>query len=150
MDSKSKSEPWQPADTAIIADKSRLIDDMFQKHHLSRLEMWVPEVGLFKAPKQPMSYVKRQAAKEEILITPMRLVMTWDPGKGLRRELVQVLTKPMQTDAAKKKEFFYKISPREEVTISRLIAGIKDINKAIDSLITEANRFYLLYCYPHQ
>lgn len=97
-----------------------------------------------------MSYVKRQAAKEEILITPMRLVMTWDPGKGLRRELVQVLTKPMQTDAAKKKEFFYKISPREEVTISRLIAGIKDINKAIDSLITEANRFYLLYCYPHQ
>jgi len=123
---------------------------MFQKHHLSRLEMWVPEVGLYKAPKQPMSYVKRQAAKDEILIHPMKLVMTWDTDKGLRRELIQMISKPMQTDAIRKKEFTYKISPREEVTISRLIAGIKDMNKAIDSLITEANRFYLLYCFPHQ
>ena len=123
---------------------------MFQKHHLSKLEMWVPETGFYKAPKQPMSYVKRQSAQEEILIIPMLLVMTWDPAKGLRRELVQTITKPMQTDVNRKKEFLYKISPREEVTISRLIAGIKDINKAIDSLITEANRFYLLYCYPHQ
>ena len=116
---------------------------------LNRIEMDVPEVGLFVSSNlYPVAHFKRQTHLGESLVKPMRYIVTYNPKWGMRRCLEITLTKPMQIGSGQISGYTYEVSPRTDVKISRLVVNLEDLDKAIEGLIAEGNRFYFLFCYP--
>jgi len=103
----------------------------------------------------PLAHVKEGVPMKEQLLKPMKLrwEMVWDKAVGhLERNLVQELTKPVNlrlfNKSSKNPGFSYKIKTKENVVITRLIVDIKNVEDGITQLMNEANRFYILYCFP--
>ena len=96
-----------------------------------------------------MAHVKHKDHASEVLVKPMKFVMYYDYKLGLRRCIEVQLTRPMQFNRGQVPGFSYEVSPKSDVRISRLVVDLKDLEHAIDELIAEANRFYLLFCYPY-
>lgn len=116
---------------------------------LARVEINIPDVGLFYSDTYPVPYVKRRIIINEQLLKPMKFVTTFNPADGgLKRFVTQSLSKPMQLTISKTRGFIYQLTPRSDAVISKLVVNLDDLDEAISYLIAEANRFYLLYCYP--
>ena len=115
---------------------------------LHRCELIVPSVGLCSSSRYPIAHVKSQEVPSETIVKPMKFIMYVDHKLGLRRVVEQQLTRPMQLNRGQIPGFSYEVSPKKDVKISRLVVDLKDLEHAIVELIAEANRFYLLYCYP--
>lgn len=118
---------------------------------MHRAEIILPYVGLMLSKDYAMAHVKKRTEPIDILVRPMKFVMIHDSERGLVRYVEQPLTKPMQfgTAAIKTNGFSYSLSPRTDASVSRLVVNMEDLENAIDLVIAEANRFYLLYCYPY-
>jgi hypothetical protein len=150
MDTESKSTTGQPVDWSAFYDKCKNVDSLFYNHGLSRIELCVPDVGLFAAgPSCPIAQITRKVHDKDILVKPMKYVVSFDATRGLQRCLDITLTKPMQFGCGQRKGFIYTIVPRKDVVISRLVVNLADLETAINNLIAEGNRYYFLYCHPY-
>ena len=150
MDQEPQSASWQPIDRTAFYGKCKSVDEWFIKNGLTRIELDVPETGLFAAGVvYPIAQVTRQSHEHEDLVKPMKYVMSFDSKNGLKRSLELTLTKPMQFGCGQRKGFSYDVAPRKEVVISRLVVNLADLETAINSLVAEGNRYYFLYCYPY-
>lgn len=122
---------------------------MFTSLGLHRCELNLPQTGLCSSTSYALSHVKHKDHPTEVLVKPMKFVIYYDYKLGLRRYIEQQLTRPMQFNRGQLRGFSYEVSPKSDVKVSRLVVDLKDLEHAIDELIAEANRFYLLYCYPY-
>lgn len=122
---------------------------MFIDKQLLNVDLGIPGTGLFK--NGIFTKVAQMSPKERPNI-PMKLTWEYVPdgkqGWKFVRKLHQELTKPLNIHLSIKKEsgFDYRIHTKQNIVVSRLLVDIRDIDDAIDLLIEEANRFYILYC----
>jgi hypothetical protein len=149
MDTELESASGTTTANATFPDKCNTINSLFNTMGLHRCELIVPAVGLCTSPMYPIAHVKYQDIEGEVILKHMKFVMCIDPKLGLRRYVEQQLTRPMHLNRGQTPGFSYEVSPKKDVKISRLIVDLKDLEHAIDELIAEANRFYLLFCYPY-
>ena len=152
MDQISQSNAGGPASPATLEDKCRLMDELFQQHKLSKLEFDVPNVGFYTSPQMPLAHVKRWSTTSDRLVHPTKLSWSYTLVGGsytFTRELQQELSKPLNIHLSMTKipGFNYRLRQKENVVISRLLVNLRDIDEAINLLIDEANRFYILYCH---
>jgi hypothetical protein len=129
-----------------------MMDEFFQENKLSLIEFDIPGVGCYSNPDMPLAHVKFRSSDNDRLIYPMKVRWSWatEPGVGFRRELVQELSKPVNIRLPMNRNagFSYKIKTKENVVIARLLVAIDGIEDSITQMIYEANRFYVLYCFP--
>jgi hypothetical protein len=113
------------------------------------VELDVPNMGLYSNPHMPLPHVKYWLPFDR-LINGMMIQWRMIPGAGLSRCLVQELTKPVNIRLPMNKNpgFSYKVKTKENVIISRLLVDLNDLEDNITQLMNEANRFYILYCFP--
>jgi hypothetical protein len=132
---------------SALTTKCRLMDDLFQQHKLSRLEFDIPGVGFYSNAQVPLAHVKKWSSTDDRLLEPMKVCWSWAHGK-FERELQQKISKPINIHLTMDKipGFNYRIKPKENVVLSRLLVDIRDLDDAISQLTCEANRFYILYC----
>jgi hypothetical protein len=128
------------------------MDELFLQHKLSLLEFDIPETGLFVASQVPMGHIRKWTSTSDRLIFPMKICWSYElVGNNyvFTRKLQQKITKPLNIHLLMKMQtgFNYKLAHKENVIISRLLVDLRDINEGIDTLMTEANRFYWLYCH---
>lgn len=136
------------------------MDCVFQDHKLSQMCFDVPSAGFVKAVLGQPAYVRKYKDQNMVhpsseyieIISPMQIVWTYDTSMrqaGFVRKLQQEITKPLNIHLSMTKMpgFNYRLRQKENVVISRLLVVTRDIDEAIDLLIDEANRFYILYCH---
>jgi hypothetical protein len=128
------------------------MDELFQQHKLTRLEFDVPEIGFYTSSQMPLAHVKRWSNTSDRLNHPMKVCWSYSISGGtytFTRELQQEITKPLNIHLSMTKTpgFNYRLKQKENVVISRLLVDPRDIDEAINLLIDEANRFYILYCH---
>ena len=133
------------------------MDCVFQDHKLSQMQLDVPYVGLCKDTPGQIAFVKKfshELTKAHIGCPFYSMQIVWEYDTSLRqagfvRKLQQEITKPLNIHLSMTKMpgFNYRLRAKENVVISRLLVTIRDIDEAIDLLIDEANRFYILYCH---
>jgi len=128
------------------------MDELFQQQKLSRLEFDIPLIGFYASALMPLAHVKKWSFTGDRLVHPMRISWSYqllDKGHAFTRELQQELSKPLNIHLSMTKipGFNYRLKQKENVVISRLLVDLRDIDEAINILIDEANRFYILYCH---
>ena len=126
------------------------MDCVFQDHKLSQMQLDVPQVGLVRTTTEEIAFVRK--CPNYVPTYPMQIVWEYDTSltqAGFVRKLQQEITKPLNIHLSMTKMpgFNYRLRAKENVVISRLLVNIRDIDEAIDLLIDEANRFYILYCH---
>jgi hypothetical protein len=156
MDTIAQPESGTAASKSAFVDKCIALDKYFQEQKLSTLEINIPKVGFVRDADQAISHVKQitETDAKAIILHPMKL--QWgvrEDSNGDRyfgRYLVQEISKPLNIRLPLNKNtgFSYKIKTKENVVISRLLVDLKSIEENITQLINEANRFYILYCFP--
>lgn len=152
MDKVSQSNTGRSVTPTTLESKCRVMDELFQQHKLSRLEFDIPEIGFFTNPHMPLAHVKKWSNTNDRLMHPMRLSWSYQiVGNAMQfsREIQQELSKPLNIHLSMTKipGFIYRLKQKENVVISRLLVDPRDIDEAINMLIDEANRFYILYCH---
>jgi hypothetical protein len=149
MDKDTKPNQRIATLNPAFADTCGTVDKLFIERQLLTVDVAVPFTGIFKDGILTQVKGYSEGKKADI---PMKL--TWeyipDGNKGWKfvRKLQQELSKPLNIHLSIKKEpgFDYRIHNKQNVVISRLLVDLRDIDEAIDLLIKEANRFYILYC----
>ena len=129
-----------------------MMDELFIQHKLSYLEFDIPKIGLYSTPHIPMAHVKKWSTTNDRIIYPMKIrwAYNWVGDKhNFTREISQELSKLLNIHMSMTKNpgFNYRLKTKENVVVSRLLVNSRDVNNAINLLIDEANRFYILYCH---
>tara|TARA_Y100000310_G_C20631950_1_gene789133 strand:+ start:571 stop:981 length:411 start_codon:yes stop_codon:yes gene_type:complete len=83
------------------------------------------------------------------LFEVMRLVIKHEPGIRKAIYLQQFIHAPPENIRIDRKSgFFYNVNPKKGVCIQKIIASDRPriLEELMDSLLTECNRVYLMYC----
>ena len=133
--------------------------DSFNKLSLSRLEIELPfGFGhLYRSDNDGTARKSRvikagYIGDEDNVIYPMffEIIHSNKRNSSLKVHVKQTLPKPDLLLFTPKNSFIYDVHDGEKVTIRKVVANVKKLDKIIDDLIRESNRFYLLYCKPIQ